>query len=353
MRDRSYVETPLLINPCSVTIDQVVLQVTGPFRIKELYEDIFEKEITIKMNGNERKEIFIVLNRGAMKQLYCRQVEGRVNVYAVGKQLRPLSLRVSILVPDVVILQPEIVLFDRGSPYDSNVHLVNQGCLPAEFKWKRLETREVFIGDKDDPGGIVADLLSEILRMLEYNFSCSEESNMTKRYQECRCQFRREVENGDMILEILDEIVNELDLTHRPLLYPVEKEVEDDPDQCSSSMVRETINDILARLHIDSSDKWSEPSTEYCFANRFIYFHEKSGTVEVPDAQATDLACKLHLPHIRRNFEMRAIFELSVIGGRSQRLSVALVNLGQKVKFYKDSTYMGIKVTTFIRLLDH
>ncbi|KAH8323278.1 hypothetical protein KR067_004291, partial [Drosophila pandora] len=343
LRDRAYVETPLLINPCSVTIDQVVLQVTGPFRIKELYEDSFEKEITIKMNGNERKEIFVVLNRGAMRQLFCRQVEGRINVYAVGKQLRPLSLRVSVLVPDVVILQPEIVLFDRGSPYDSNVHLVNQGCLPAEFKWKRLETSEVFIGDKDDPGGIVADLLSEILRMLEYNFSCSEESNMTKRYQECRCQFRREVENGDMILEILDEIVNDLELRHRPLLYPVDKEVEEDPDQSSSSMVRETINDILARLHIDSSDKWSEPSTEYCFASRFIYFHEKSGTVEVPDALTTDLACKLHLPHIRRNFEMRAVFELSVIGGRSQRLSVALVNLGQKVKFYKDSTYMGIK----------
>ncbi|KAH8278034.1 hypothetical protein KR026_003841, partial [Drosophila bipectinata] len=343
LRDRAYVETPVLINPCFLPIDQVILQVTGPFKIKELYEDSFEKEIMIKMNGNERKEIFVALNRGAMKKLFCRQIEGRINVFALGKQLRPLSLRVAILVPDVVILQPEVVLFDRGSPYDSNVHLVNQGCLPAEFKWKRLEYSEVFIGDKDDPGGIVADLLSEILRMLEYDFSCSEESNMTQRYQECRCQFRREVENSDMILEILDEVINDLELKNRPLLYPADEGVEEDPDQSSSSMVRETINDILARLHIESSDKWSEPSTEYCFANRYIYFHEKSGTVEIPDAQTTDLACKLHLPHIRRNFEMRAVFELSVLGGRSQRFSVVLVNLGQKIKFYKDSTYMGIK----------
>ncbi|KAH8412221.1 hypothetical protein KR009_000536, partial [Drosophila setifemur] len=343
LKQRSYVETPLLVNPCAVPIDEVTLQVSGPFRIKELYESTFEKEIRISIDGLERKEIFVVLNRGAIKQLFCRQMDGKINVFAVGKQLKSLSLRVAILVPDVVILQPDLVLFDRGKPYHSSVNLVNQGCLPAEFKWKRLQTTETFIGDEDDPNGIVADLLSQIIRMLEYDFSCESELNMSKRYQECRCQFRRAIENGDMILEILDEIINDLELSHRPLLYQMAEVPDDNRNQSSTSLVRETIDDILARLHIDSSDQWSDPSSEYCFANRFIYFHEKRGTVDLVDSQPGDLQCQLHLPHIRRGFEMRVVFELAVLGGRTKKLTVTLVNLVQKIKFHKDNTYLGIK----------
>ncbi|XP_017132038.1 uncharacterized protein LOC108149140 isoform X1 [Drosophila elegans] len=341
LKERSYVETPFLVNSCSVPIEKVILQVTGPFKIKEYYEDTYEKEIQISLGGLERKEIFVMLKGGASKQLFCRQIEGRINVMALGKQLKSLPLRASIMVPDVVILQPELVLFDRGKPYDSMIHLVNQGCMPAEFKWKRLQTTEIFIGDEDDPEGIAADLLSEILRMLDYDFSCEDQPNMTLRYQECRCQFRRFEENGDLILEILDEVINELDLAHKPLLYPPKlppaDQEEEDRDQSSSSVVRETISDILNRLHLESSEKWSEASTEYCFASRYIYFYEKRGTVD------TDLECKLYLPHIRRSHEMRAVFELALIGGRSQRFTVTLINLPQKIKFHKDSIYVGIK----------
>ncbi|XP_050741156.1 uncharacterized protein LOC108029238 isoform X2 [Drosophila biarmipes] len=340
LKERSYVETPLLVNPCSPPIHEVSLQVTGPFRIKEFYEHTYEKEIRISLGGAERKEIFVILNRGALKPLLCRHIEGRINVMAMGRQLKSLPLRVAVMVPDVVILQPELVLFDRGKPYDSSINLVNQGCMPAEFKWRRLGTTEVFIGDEDDPDGIAADILSEILRMLEYDFSCEDQPNMTKRYQECRCQFRRFEENGDFILEILDEVINEMDLRHRPLLFPPKDppEDEEDRDQSSSSVVRETISDILNRLHLDSSDQWSEPSSEYCFASRYIYFYEKRGIVE--DA---DLECKLYLPHIRRSHEMRSVFELTLLGGRSQRFTVTLVNLPQKIKFHKDSIYMGVK----------
>ncbi|XP_041631898.1 uncharacterized protein [Drosophila kikkawai] len=345
LRERSYEETPLLINPCAVPIDRVMLQVAGPFRIKEFYEDTYEKELMIPVAGCERKEIFVILNRAAVKNLSCRHIEGKINVMARGIQLKSLPLRVSVKVPDVVILQPELVLFDRGKPYESSINLINQGCAPAEFKWKRHFTKEVYVGDEDDPAGIASDILSEILRMLEYNFSCADEPNMTKRYQKCRCQFKRFVEDGDMIVEIIDEVINDLDLSHRPLLYqPKEQnDPEEDRDQSTSSLVRETLDDILARLHIDSSEEWSEPSSEYCFASRYIYFHEKRGTVNVVDMQPGDLQCKLHLPHIRRNHEMQAFFELAIVGGRSQFLTVTLVNLPQKIKFHKDSNYMGIK----------
>ncbi|EDV57289.2 uncharacterized protein LOC6541119 [Drosophila erecta] len=340
LKERSYVETPVLVNSCSVPIHELRLQVTGPFRIKEFYEDNYEKEIQISMNGSERKEIFVILNRGGLRNQYCRQVEGRIGVFALGKQQKSLPLRLAIMVPDVVILQPDLVLFDRGQAYDSVINLVNQGCMPAEFKWKRLETTEVYIGDEDDPNGIAGEILSEILRMLEYDFSCEDQPNMTRRYQECRCQFRRFEEEGDFIMELLDEVVNDMDLRHKPLLFPPKDPPVDheDRDQSSTSVVRETISDILNRLHIESSDQWSEVSSEYCFSSRFIYFYEKRGIVA-----DMDMECRLHLPHIRRNHEMRAVFELVLLGGRTQRFSVTLVNLPQKIKFHRDSVYMGIK----------
>ncbi|XP_043647447.1 uncharacterized protein LOC122615916 [Drosophila teissieri] len=340
LKERSYVETPTLVNSCSVPLAEVTLQVTGPFRIKEFYEDNYEKEIQIGMNGLERKEIFVILNRGGLKNQYCRQIEGRIAVYALGKQQKSLPIRLAIMVPDVVILQPDLVLFDRGQAYDSVINLVNQGCVPAEFKWKRLETTEVYIGDEDDPDGIAGEILSEILRMLEYDFSCEDQPNMTKRYQECRCQFRRFEEEGDFIMELLDEVVNDMDLRHKPLLFPPKDPPadQDDRDQSSATVVRETLSDILNRLHIDSSEQWSEASSEYCFSSRFIYFYEKRGVVA-----DVDMECKLHLPHIRRNHEMRAVFELVLLGGRTQRFTVTLVNLPQKIRFHKDSVYMGVK----------
>ncbi|KAH8244579.1 hypothetical protein KR038_007057, partial [Drosophila bunnanda] len=345
LRERSYEETPLLVNPCAVPIDRVKLQVSGPFRIKEFYEDTYEKELVIPVAGSERKEIFVILNRAATKNLSCRHIEGKINVMTRGIQLKGLPLRVSIKVPEVVILQSDLVLFDRGKPYESTINLINQGCAPAEFKWKRLATKEVYVGREDDPAGIASDILSEILRMLEYNFSCADEPNMTKRYQECRCQFKRFLEDSDMILEIIDEVINDLDLSHRPLLYEPKEQIDADveKDQSTTSLVRETLDDLLARLHIDSSEEWSEPSTEYCFSSRYIYFYEKRGTVQVVDMQPGDLQCKLHLPHIRRNIEMKAFFELAIVGGRSQFLTVTLVNLPQKIRFHKDSIYMGIK----------
>ncbi|XP_033235264.1 uncharacterized protein [Drosophila pseudoobscura] len=345
LRERSNVQTPILINQHSVPIAEVRLQATGPFRIKELYEDSFEKEILMPIESLQHKEIFVILNRAAMKQLFCKQMEGRISVWALGRQLNALSLKVSVQAPDVLILQPEVVLFDRGIPFDSNVSLINQGCLRAEFKWKRLETSEQFVGDIDDPEGMVADFLSEILRMLEYNFSCEDEPNMTLRYQQCRCQFSHHSETGDLILEILDEIVNDLDLSHRPLVYPKEEQSGEDTameQNSTTSFVRDTIYDLLNRLHVDSSDQLSPASSEYCFAERFIYFHEKQGEVEVPDVQP-DHQCLLHLPHIRRSHEMRALFQLTVVGGRSQYLSVTLVNLAQKIKFHKESVYLGTK----------
>ncbi|XP_068141752.1 uncharacterized protein [Drosophila tropicalis] len=343
LKERTHIEIPKLANHLNLEIDQVVLQAAGPLRIKELFEHTFEKEISVKIKALEHKEIFVTLNKGALKHLQCKQIEGRINVIARGKPQKPLIVKVSVQVPEVLILQPELVLFDRGHPYNVSVDLVNQGCLVADFKWKRLETHEQFVGDVDDPQGIVADFLAEILRMLEYNFTCDDEPNMTLRYQQCRCQFVRETESGNLVLNIIDEVINDLDLSHKRFVIPGLENIPpsvDNSDICDSKcFVQRTIYDIMDRLNIESSQELSPVSSEYCFAESYIYFHEKSGQVNV----AEDQSCLLHIPHIRRSHEVKARFELSILGGQSRYLTVTLVNLQQLLKFHKETLYLGIK----------
>lgn len=46
-------------------------------------------------------------------------------------------------------------------------------------------------------------------------------------------------------------------------------------------------------------------------------------------------------------FEVRAIFQLEVVGGRSQQLEIILVNLDKTVIFSKENIYLGLKVKHF------
>ncbi|XP_034101229.1 uncharacterized protein LOC117565950 isoform X2 [Drosophila albomicans] len=341
LKERSHIETADLINYTNLAVDNVELEAQGPFRIKELFEHNFEKQIKVSLNSLERKEILVILNKAALKQLYCRQIEGRINVLAVKKMQKPLLLRLSVQVPEVNILQPELVLFDRGQPFDDCVEIINHGCSSANFKWKRIEVSENFVGD-DDPADLVADVLSQILLTLEYNFTCEEESNMTLRYQQCRCQLQKETETGHLILDIIDEIISEIDLTNRRFIVrmdEVDALLDNSDVYSSSSFVRQTIDEILDHLNIESSQELSLASSEYCFSDRFIYFYEKCGLVPKLQHQS----CLLHLPHIRRGHEVKSLFQLDIVGGRSQYFSVTLVNLAQKIKFHKDNIYLNIK----------
>lgn len=254
---------------------------------------------------------------------------------------KPLLLRLSVLVPELQILQPELILFDCGSPFNDSVEIINHGCSTANFRWKRIEVSENYIGNDEDPDDLVADVLSQILRTLEYN---SDEPNLTLRYKQTRCQSQKEMENGILILDIIDEIINDIDLKHRRFMINMQ-EVDTSHDDCdlysSSSFVRQTIEEILDQLKIESSQQLSSPSSEYCFSDRFIYFYEKTGLLNKLQHQG----CLLHLPHIRRSHEMKSLFQLDVVGGRSQYLSVTLVNLPQKVKFHNDNIYLNIKVS--------
>lgn len=342
LKERSHILTAKLININNQRVDRVLLEAAGPFRIKAMYEHSFVGQLVLSLDRLEEREIFVLLNKALVKQLYCRHVEGRVAVMAEGKVQDHLMLRLEVEVPELQIVQPEVVLFDRGEPYNYDIEIINNGCSKADYKWKRIEVFEHFVGP-DDSADLVAEVLSEILRTLEYNFTCDEEPNLTLRYEQCRCQYQRETETGSLILDILDEIINELDLTHRRFIirkYDADALLDDSDRYSSSSFVRHTIDNILDRLNIESSQELSGASSEYCFSDRFIYFYEKTGLLDKLNTHI----CPLHLPHVRRSHEMKTLFCLEVVGGRSQYLSVTLVNLAQKIKFQKDNIYVSIKV---------
>lgn len=344
LKERSHILIAKLINCNNQRIEKVFLEAAGPFRIKAMYEHIFERQLVLSLDSLEQREIFVLLSKAMVKQLFCRHVEGRVAVLAGGKVQKHLLLQLEVQVPELQILQPDLVLFDRGQPYNYDIEVLNHGCTKADYKWKRIDVSDTFIG-ADDPADVVVELLSEVLRTLEYNFTCDEEPNLTLRYQQCRCQFKRETENGSLILDIIDEMINDLDLTHRRFIirkFDADAILDDSDLYSSSSFVRHTIDNILDRLNIESSQELSVASSEYCFSDRFIYFYQKSGLL---DELKTDV-CPLHLPHVRRAHEMKTVFCLEVVGGSSQYLSVTLVNLAEKVKFQKDNIYVNIKVIT-------
>ncbi|KAH8409413.1 hypothetical protein KR222_002720, partial [Zaprionus bogoriensis] len=341
LKETAHVEIAELVNNHNAEIEQVLLEATGPFRIKSEYEHIFEKQIVVRLGKLERKEIFVLLNKATVKQLFCRQVESRVAVFAMSKLQKHLALLLDVQVPEMHILTPHLVLFDQGRPFDHNVQVINHGCSTGNFKWKRVEVCDEFIGD-DDTMDVVAELLSQLLLMLEYNFTCEEETNMTLRYQQCRCQFKKEAENGSLILDILDEIINELDIERRRFMIPIDDvppSLDDSDRHSSSSFIQHTIDTILDRLNLESSQNVSGASSDYCFSDRFIYFYEKTGALEKLKHQD----CLLHLPHIRRLHEMKTSFRLEVVGGESKLICVTLVNVGQTVKFQRDNIYLSIR----------
>lgn len=349
LKERTYFRTAHLINCNNMKIEHVYLEAAGPFRIKAMYEHCFEKHLVISLDKLECREIYILLNKAMVKNLSCNYVEGRIAVFAEGKMQKHLTINVIVFRPDLNIITSgsELVLFDRGHPYSHTIEIGNDGCATAMYKWKRIDVRETFIG-ADDSADLVAEVLSEILRMLEYNFTCDEEPNMTLRYHKCRCQFRRETEVGSLIFDILDEIINELDLSQRRFLIRMDNvdPLHDDSEaHSSSSFVQYTIDYILDQLNLESSQQLSGPSSDYCFSDRFIYFYEKSGTLHEWNVNK----CELHLPHVRRSHEMKSVFSLEVVGQRSRTLTVTLVNLLHKIKFLKDNIYLNIRVSTSVK----
>lgn len=351
LKERTYFRTAHLINCNNMRIEHVYLEAAGPFRIKAMYEHSFEKHLVLSLDKLEWREIYILLNKSMVKHLCCKDIEGRIAVFAEGKMHKHLTIKVTVWRPDVQfnMTVPDLVLFDRGHPYDYSIELMNEGCATGIYKWKRIDVSETFIGP-DDSEDMVAEVLSEILRMLEYN--CDEEPNMTLRYQKCRCQYRRETEVGSLVLDIIDEVINELDLSQRRFLIRM-----DNVDPChdksevysSSSFVRYTIDYILDQLNIESSQQLSGASSEYCFSDRFIYFYNKTGILNAVNMNR----CELHLPHVRPFHEMKSVFNLEVVGQRSRTLTVTLVNLLHKIKFQKDNIYLNIRVSSSVSRDSH
>ncbi|KAI9584077.1 hypothetical protein GQX74_010412 [Glossina fuscipes] len=103
--------------------------------------------------------------------------------------------------------------------------------------------------------------------------------------------------------------------------------------------VYQTVDHILDHLKLEDSYSISQPSTETCELARSIYFLEKFGML----AENQKEMCALHLPPVRKGFEVRANFQLDVVGGQSKSFQITLVNLEKTLHLSKDSIHLGLK----------
>ncbi|KAM7351072.1 uncharacterized protein ACRADG_004056 [Cochliomyia hominivorax] len=103
--------------------------------------------------------------------------------------------------------------------------------------------------------------------------------------------------------------------------------------------VYHTLDDIIGHLKLDDSYTLTEPSSETCQLRNSVYFFVKCGLL----AEKQREMCALHVPAIRKGFEVRATFQLDVVGGKSQQLEIILINLDNIITLSKDNIYLGLK----------
>ncbi|XP_037957607.1 uncharacterized protein LOC119687388 isoform X2 [Teleopsis dalmanni] len=343
--DREDIRGAELKNIANTDVHTVHLKVIGPFKMRAFYEDSLHRELTFEMKSLEIKNIIVVLNKVIIGEFACSYAGGRIICTANGKQQKPLYLNVSIYYPFLNINNPNLVLFTMREERDVNVTLENGGCMDARYKWKKLSEDLRFVAALEDPDEIARQILSEILWKLEladdYDSDAINEEcgrNLTCIYQKMRC-VPHHIEDPINIRQIIDEIIDNLDLEAKRYKMILDDNYLSAIDYGTAQMnVKKTLEEILDNLKLDDSYIVSEPSSSVCLKERTIYFHEKSGIVTTGSKD-----CLLHLPGVRKGFEMKAIFDLDVIGGSPQRFTVTIVHLEKTIELSKGGIYLGIK----------
>lgn len=59
-------------------MESVNLKLTGPFKIKELFEHPFENELNFSMVGLETKQFFVMLDKPLIRDRANKYYEGRI-----------------------------------------------------------------------------------------------------------------------------------------------------------------------------------------------------------------------------------------------------------------------------------
>ncbi|XP_075147702.1 uncharacterized protein LOC142221779 [Haematobia irritans] len=411
-----------LKNMTGISIEAVILNISGPFMIKEKFEGRLEKKLEFSMIGLETKEFFVMLDKDALKNYHNSSICGRIICMGNGRVQKSVNLKVQILVPSLSIKQTNVVIFAKEIEGGTYITLSNLGHVEAKYKWRKLEETWSYVSEFDDSQQLADIILSDIIETIDVepiDFENDAEVNMTKRYQKYRCHFR-ELQDPLNIKGILHEIIDELDLMHKryklewpkaeplppaeprissngkPVIAPKllkeshinshKKNIRGDLMEFGDSKFNESIDDnvtksqhqenhqnspllffnrnfnddsaseisdntstktcvyhtmdqIFVNLKLEDSYYLSEPSSEACDPLRSVYFFQKSGILKENQMEL----CALHLPPVRKGYEVRVLFLLDVVGGESQELRITLVNFDKTVHLSKESVYLGLK----------
>ncbi|XP_061398688.1 uncharacterized protein LOC133334406 [Musca vetustissima] len=404
-----------LSNTTNNFIKLVCLKIVGPFLLKENFEYNPLKDLQFSIHPMESKEVFIVLDKNALKEFKNSSVEGRISCSANSHKQKSVSIKLNIYTPTINIKQNNVILFVKNSEGGCYIPIHNAGNVPATYKWLKIQETWRYISEEDDHEQVADIIISDIINSLQLEtiiFENDSEPNMTKRYKKLRCYLPK-LNDPIGIRKILDDVINELDLTHKrykfnlreppppaePKLSSSRSELLEDnkclhelspdvtenyiqdvnvnqeqetilenlskrqdadipktlyfnktfskiqsttnlPEQTSSrACVYHTLDAILNNVKLEDSYTISEPCIETCDPKGTVYFFEKCGTVQ---GQQMEM-CALHIPPIRRGYEVSVAFQLQVVGGQSQEFHIKFVNLKRTLKLSKECVYLGVK----------
>ncbi|XP_065356796.1 uncharacterized protein LOC135951140 [Calliphora vicina] len=425
-KEHEQFETVKLRNITENSVDHVNIKLTGPFKIKELFEHNYVNELYFSMGGLETKEFFIMLNKDLIRNRLNTYYEGCITCYANSRVQKSVRLKLMVFVPKIYLKQNQVTLFTKNTEGGTYIELVNTGEIPAIYKWKKLKEECHYIRQEDDAQQVASMILSDLIHMLDLeniNIEADSELNMTHRYQKFKC-ILKDLTDPINIKEILNEIIDNLDLINRryklcnqepisplPECFEIENKFRnhiqndseiiqrfnrystdhihsqiDDALNVEISQLQEEFNEkldgiedhfnsqtifvnrkftaissttsvaagelsneytcvyhtldhILSHLKLEDSYVLSLPSTETCDLRNSVYFFDKCGVLQANEKEM----CALHIPAIRKGFEVRALFQLYVVGGKSQQLEMILVNLDKTVILSKESIYLGLR----------
>ncbi|KNC22402.1 hypothetical protein FF38_04659, partial [Lucilia cuprina] len=400
-------ETIKLRNNTVNRVDCVNLKISGPFKIKELFEHNYENELNFSMASFETKQLFIMLNKNAIRNRLNTYYEGCITCYANSRAQKSVRLKLMVFIPKISIKQNQMTLFVQNVEGATYIELENTGEVPAIYKWKKLNEEWHYIKEDDDTQQVASMILTDLIQMLELENvdpDLDTEPNMTLRYQKYKCVLKP-IKDPIEVKDILNEIMENLDLKGRryKLCYQedlttannpktndihfslqsidhtqtdinVVKDIEQfneetneelkdhlnsqtiyfnrkfEPTSSAASAIAEeisnentcvyhTLDHVLDHLKLDDSNVLSLPSSETCDLKNSVYFFDKCGLLQKNQKEM----CVLHIPPIRRGFEVRSIFQLDVVGGKSQQLEMIFVNLDKTVTLSKETIYLGLK----------
>uniref|UniRef100_A0A1A9W0K3 Uncharacterized protein n=1 Tax=Glossina brevipalpis TaxID=37001 RepID=A0A1A9W0K3_9MUSC len=366
-----------LTNAAENFLSSVSLKVLGPFKTKHRFEETNQNELDFSMAGRERKELFVTLDKNMLKERKADLYEGRILSVVNGRPQEDDVKQTAELVLSDILHMLNIMPQNLEDDSETNLTLRFQKyrCLlkkmeydPMDIKgiiyelienldlshkrykldWNEPEPPLVKNDDSNEmhehytiPEELQGETIDEkrnLQKLHMGSFQLSLEPLTTLIESSIESALEKDPTSIEENIKFIEESLDGQMLFFNKR-FEIEPSIDDLTDTSKQACVFHTVDHILDNLKLEDSYTISQASTETCELTRSIYFLEKFGIL----AENQKEMCALHLPPVRKGFEVKANFQLDIVGGQSKPFQITLVNVEKTLQLSKDGLYLGLK----------